>query len=72
MITNEFTTSDGFKVEVGVYNSKDYSAHVFIEDGGFASPMKKCNSIQGRDTYEVLVSEGKYMTKEELIRMFNL
>lgn len=72
MITNGFTTSDGFKVEVCVYNSRDYSAHVFIEDDRFAYPITKCNSIQGRDTYEVFVSEGKHMTKEELIRMFNL
>lgn len=72
MTTGSFKTSDGFQVEVVVYNSKDYSANVFIEDGRFAYPMIKCNGIQGRDTYEVLVNEGKYMTKNEIISMFNL
>ena len=72
MTTSSFKTTDGFKVDVYVFNSKDYSAHVFIEDGRFGFPMEKRNSIHGRDIYEVLVSEGQEMTKEEIIRMFNL
>lgn len=68
-----FITSDNYKVEIKVFNHSDYSAHIFISnkpDHNMGRPFT--SSIHGRDTFEVLLSEGKYMTKDSIIRMFDL
>ena len=66
-------TKDGYKVEVYVYNPWGYCCHVFV----CKEPGKRVNSsnndlyhLSGRDSYEVLVSDCKNMTREEVIKMF--
>ena len=66
-------TKDGYEVKVWVYNLRDYSSHVFV----CKKPGEEVNSTNhdlyhlcGKDSYEVLVSDCKDMTREEVIRMF--
>lgn len=66
-------TKDGYNVDVYVYNHGDYSCHVFVcKEPGVS--VNSSNSglyhLHGRDSYEVLVSDCKNMTREEVIRMF--
>ena len=66
-------TKDGYNVEVYVYNHRDYSCHVFVckEPGvRVCSLNNDLYHLHGRDSYEVLVSDCKNMTREEIIRMF--
>lgn len=66
-------TKDGYKVEVYVYNPWDYSCHVFVCKEPGVSVNSSNNDLchlHGRDSYEVLVSDCKNMTREEVIRMF--
>ena len=66
-------TKDGYKVEVWVYNPRDYSCHVFVcKEPGVSvnSSNNDLYHLHGRDSYEVLVSDCKNMTREEVIRMF--
>lgn len=72
-MTHQFITRDGYQVEIWVYNSGDYSANVFVAKSN-EKPVSSGNCtkyyMQGRDAYEVLLSEGKHMSKEEVVRMF--
>ena len=66
-------TKDGYKVEVYVYNPWSYSCHVFVCKEPCVSVNSSNNDLyhlHGRDSYEVLVSDCKNMTREEVIRMF--
>lgn len=58
-----FTTADNKQVNVYVFG-KNYAAHVCRWGGN--DPF----TIEGRDTYEVLKSDGKNMTWNEIINMF--
>lgn len=68
-----FLTLDGYHVEVWVYNPYDYSAHVFVAN----KPGEHVNSgnskvyhLHGKDAYECLMSDGKGMTKEQIVHGF--
>ena len=66
-------TKDGYEVDTWIYNSRDYSCHVFVckEPGvRVTSSNNDLYHLHGRDSYEVLVSDCKNMTREEVIRMF--
>lgn len=66
-------TKDGYEVKVWVYNHGDYSCHVFVcKEPGVSvnSSNSELYHLRGRDSYEVLVSDCKDMTREEVIRMF--
>ena len=66
-------TKDGYEVDTWIYNSRDYSCHVFVcKEPGVSvnSSNNDLYHLHGRDSYEVLVSDCKNMTREEVIRMF--
>ena len=70
---NRFTTTDGYHIDTWMYNSGDYSAHVFVanrrnEEVNSANHTLYC--LHGRDAYECLLSEGASMTKEQIIHVF--
>lgn len=70
---DEIITTDGFHVEIYVYNTRDYSAHVFVSRN-HGEYVNSSNSdvfhIHGRDTYEVLIREAKRMNLSEVKQMF--
>jgi len=71
--TKVLKTKDGYKVEVYVYNHRDYSCHVFVckkPDESVNSTNHDLYGLRGRDSYEVLLKDCKNMTREEVIRMF--
>lgn len=66
-------TKDDYEVNVWIYNHGGYFCHVFV----CKKPGVSVNSsnhdlyhLHGRDSYEVLVSDCKNMTREEVVRMF--
>lgn len=68
-----FSTKDGYQIRVSIYNSRSYASRVFVAnnpDEWIHSMNHKLYFLEGRDAYEVLMSEGKHMTKEEVVRMF--
>ena len=66
-------TKDGYEVDTWVYNSRDYSCHVFVcrnQNERVNSSNHDLYHLQGKDSYEVLLSDCEHMTREEVIRMF--
>ena len=73
MIT-KVTTKDNYRIEVYVYNSRDYSSHVFVcncPNEEVNSSNCKTSSLRGRDALECLKSDAPHMTREEVMRMFD-
>lgn len=68
-----FTTADGYHIDTWMYNSGNYSTHVFVANRKNEEVNSANNAlyhIHGRDAYECLLSEGPGMTKEQMIRSF--
>lgn len=66
-------TSDNYHIDMWMYNHIGYYFHVFIANKpneSINSTNNKLYYLKGRDAYEVLLSDAKYMSKEEIIRMF--
>lgn len=66
-------TKDGYKVEVYLYNPWGYNCHVFVCKEPNTSVNSSNNDLyhlNGRDRYDVLLSDCNNMTREEVVRMF--
>ena len=66
-------TKDGYEIDTWVYNSGDYSCHVFVckkQGERVNSANHDLYHLRGRDAYETLLKDCWDMTREEIIRMF--
>lgn len=66
-------TKDGYEIDTWIYNSYDYSCHVFVrrrQDERVNSTNHDLYHLHGRDAYETLLKDCGSMTRKEIIRMF--
>ena len=66
-------TKDGYEVDTWIYNSRDYSCHVFMcrkQGERVNSTNHDLYHLHGRDAYETLLKDCGDMTREDIVRMF--
>lgn len=69
---SSFYTIDGFNVQVYIYNSVDFSAHIFVanKENREVNSTDKVYRLRGRDAIDCLVKDGTAMAKSEILKMF--
>ena len=66
-------TIDGFEIEIWMYNNFNCDCHVFVANkpGEFVNSANSSTyHLHGRDAFDCLMSDGKTMTREDIVRMF--
>ncbi len=73
MLHQQLVTLDNYHINTWVFNRKDFSTHVFVAnrpDETIDSTNHTLFPLRGKDAYECLISEGRMMTRQEIIRSF--